>query len=198
MTERSEWGGSLTPAEPSSAAARTTRARSRVPGQRVEAREIPMRHRTKLLAGSAVAVALLAGSAVRWRSRGVSLCRIDGRRVAAGDLGERALRDRPGRYAGHDRQARGTARQRRRKSGRARDARSRLPGALARDRRRVVPASLRRGARGGARRASPRPDRNARARKPGADPASVRQGARPRHRSTEARAVLGEALRCDR
>ena len=69
--------------------------------------------------------------------------RIDGRRVAAGDLGERALRDRPGRRAGDGREARGGSSasspgNRRR----ARVARSRLPGSLARDGRRVVPAAL--------------------------------------------------------
>ena len=69
-----------------------------------------MRHRTKLVAGSAVAVALLAGGAVRRRPRGVSLRRFDGRRVAR-RRSRRARSPRPpaGGTAGHDRQARGGA-----------------------------------------------------------------------------------------
>ena len=101
--------------------------------------------------------------AVRRRSRGVSLRRIDGRRVAAGDLGERALRDRPRRHPG----ARSRSSSRAldsvsKKSRRPRVARSRLPGSLARDRRRVATcrARKRRSARHSQRGATTRPRRS--------------------------------------
>ena len=54
-----------------------------------------MRHRTKLLAGSAVAVALLAGALFSGVLAGVSRSRLAGRRHLAGGLGERTLRDLP-------------------------------------------------------------------------------------------------------
>ena len=134
-----------------------------------------MRHRTKLFAGSAVAVALLAGAlfgGILAESPSAGSTAVDSPRV----ISEAALSGvAPGRHPGHDRQARVVAGVVTGQPRRARDARPRLPGAVARDGRRVIPASLERSTRGGPRRASTRPDRDARSREPGADPASVRR-----------------------
>ena len=154
-----------------------------------------MRHRRKLVAGSAVAVALLAGGLFSGVLRGSPAAGSAAVDTSAGGLGERTLRDLPRRYRGHDRQARDRACAGSEQPGRPRSARSRLPDPLAGDRRLRLSASVRRGSAEGARRQPARSDRNARPREPGADPAPVPRRTRGRAPGARARSLRGAALR---
>ena len=136
-----------------------------------------MRHRTKFVAGSARCGRAARRGALRRRSRGVSLRRIDGRRVRRRRSSESALSGiaRGGTEA-HDRQARGDARS----GARATPTRSRRSVSPTRcaGARPATPATCRArdAALGAALAAQPRrPDRNARSREPGADPTRVRR-----------------------